>query len=276
VDGVAPDVRNTLTKAFEDCLNSGDPDCVKQVLCPIVDEHCVVESYALKQLGLVGSEELENLIEGKRQVVPYFMGYVVAIPDMVFLVHEWKLFQRGGGVSCLMFKFTLSGTQIVAHDTKCNIVDDADAATDAATDAVSPVSHDADEVVGQKRGHGSEDPDSVRFKATTHQGRQDRRQKKQKTLGEFVTDNRVYDKHIAATVDVLVQDAAAVPLPHDAQLVELPPGVASAAAPEAAARTKEALGLQAAAKITMKGVMRFHFNERNQIFKIHCVHFTSH
>lgn len=272
MDGVAPDVRNTITKAFEDCLNSGDPDCVKQVLCPIVDEHCVVESYRLKQLGLVGNEELENLIEGKRQVVPYFMGYVVAIPDMIFLVHEWKLFQRSGGVSCLMFKFTLSGTQIVTHDTKCNIEDDAP----AAVAAVSPVSHDADDAdgagarVGQKRGH-DEDPDSVKFKATTYQGRQDRRQKKQKTLGEFVTDNRVYDKHIA-TVDALVEEAEGVPLPDDAQLVELPPGVAAAPA----AKTKEALGLQAAVKINMKGVMRFHFNERNQIFKIHCVHFTSH
>lgn len=274
MDGVAPDVRNTITKSFEECLNSGDPDCVKQVLCPIIDEHCVVESYRLKQLGMVGNEELENMIEGKRQVVPYFMGYVVAIPDMIFLIHEWKLFQRGGGVSCLMFKFTLSGTQIVTHDTKCNIEDDAD----AAAHVVSPVSDAADAAdatddatrVGQKRGH-DDDPDSVKFKATTYQGRQDRRQKKQKTLGEFVTDNRVYDKHIA-TVDALVEDATHVPLPDDVQLVELPPGVTA----EPAAKTVESLGLQAAVKINMKGVMRFHFNERNQIFKIHCVHFTSH
>lgn len=213
---------------------------------------------------MIGSEDIESVISGKDQVIPYFMGYIASIPDLIFLIHEWKLFNRAGGLSCLMFKFTLSGNQIIPNDSKCKIEEEENSDAGIASSEMN--------LSGKKRNNPPEN--SIKFKYSSYQGRQQDKRKKHKTLGEFVTDNRVYDKHVAQ-VSTLLQDAAQEVLPDEIKPVVVPESV-STTEHKAENMSLESMGLQNALKINMRGVMRFHFNENNQVYKIHCVHFTSH
>lgn len=244
-------------------MNSSDPDYLRQILSDLVEDCCIVESFKLQQIGNVGSEQLESTIAGKAEVLEYFVGYIVAVPDSVFLVHEWRVFERSQGNSCLVFKFSFTGNQIFAHDDKCKIetADSGDVREFADEKSI-------DQLSGQKRPLEN----SIKFKGTgSHQSGRGGK-KKSKTLGEFVTNNKVQQHHQPDVEELRreVRDEA------DRVDPKFEGSSFNEVISQSAISTSDSNPLLPASSMNIRGVMRYTLNDRFRIVKIHCVHFTSH
>jgi len=148
--------REMLAKRFETCYNSGDPDILKDQMGPLFDDvNCEVESFRLTNFRDASTEELEDTIKGKDAVLEYFAGYVRAIPDLLFFVHEWKTLDRPNRTYCVVLKFTLTGHRILHMDSVC-----CDKEGVPAVEEDTIIDENGDFTVGSKR---SRDP-SVKFK----------------------------------------------------------------------------------------------------------------
>lgn len=269
--------RGSIAKRFESCLNAGDSEILVEQLEPMLENStCDVESFRLQNLKDANSEELESAIKGKTAVLEYFAGYPKAIPDLIFLVHEWKVFERPNKSSCVVFKFSLSGHQILQMDTRCKteeeeVVDNSDSddqetAAEQQQGEKSAAAVSAE--VGSKRGR---DP-SVHFieKGYRSGGRQDVKRTRGRALGQFIADNSLQSHHRASLADirkeVSLEEVAADG--SEKYITEL----AAKAGPVMAENNSSVM--QESALINTRGVMRLMLNESNLIYKVHCVHFT--
>lgn len=271
-----PDQRHTFAKHFEDGLNSFDAVMLSDILENMLAEDCVVDSSRLNCENNKGTEELESSVKGMKDVIDYFVGYMVAIPDMVFLVHEWRIFARANQQSCLVMKFSLSGTKIYDFCTDCNV-----------QGATAGSSSDESSVTELSRADLKDSKYSVKFRIMSRTSKYENRKRKRiSTMGEYVDLNQMKDHHV----------------------LELPAEVVAAASPSAAAAintaslddadtqctdieptssvdtydAEEVLGilrvapvvsmLSDAVKVNIVGIMRFHMNESNRVARIQCTH----
>ena len=179
---LAPSAKGQCAKLFEDAMNSSDPMTLSAIFSSFMDPACYMDAYRVESPGCLDSEEtLEVRVIGLKNLIAYFGAYVVAIPDSIFLVHEWHVFERRSG-SCVVFRYSMSGNQIIPHDQRCNIKEVASVPIQA--------------LAGRKR--KVETTHSIKFKDTLRGhstlSEQQRRQRI-RTLGEFIADNRSLPQH---------------------------------------------------------------------------------
>eukprot|EP01033_Poteriospumella_lacustris_P016944 gene16944-12125_t len=179
---MAPSAKGQCAKLFEDAMNSSDPMTLSTIFSSFIDPTCYMDAYRVESPGCLDSEEtLEVRVIGLKNLIAYFGAYVIAIPDSIFLVHEWHVFERRSG-SCVVFRYSMSGNQILPHDQRCNIREVASVPVNA--------------LAGRKR--KVETTHSIKFKDTLRGhstlSEQQRRQRI-RTLGEFIADNRSLPEH---------------------------------------------------------------------------------
>jgi len=256
--------RESIAKRFESCLNSGDSEIlVEQLELMLENSTCDVESFRLQNLNDASSEELESSIKGKQAVLEYFAGYPRSIPDLIFLIHEWKIFDRPNKSSCLVFKFSLSGHQILQMSTRCQSeMVDLESGSDTEKAAAE---------VGKKRSRDT----SVHFKDKGHAGggRQDAKRARGRALGQYISNNAFQSHHRANLADVRKEVSLEGFAADDSEkyIIEL----AAKADPAATdSNDNNSSVMQESAIINMRGVMRLMLNESNLIYKVRCVHFT--
>lgn len=143
-----------------------------------------MDAYRVENPGCLDSEEtLEVRVVGLDNIGIYFNSLLHVIPDSIFLIHEWQVFERRNGQSCVVFSYSCSGNQILPYEQRCNIREVPKVPTAA--------------LAGRKR--KVETTHSIKFKDTARGHstllEQSRRQRV-RTLGEFVVDNRCLPEHI--------------------------------------------------------------------------------
>lgn len=233
-------------------MNSSDPEVLRAVLTEMMEESCVFEVFRLEKSGMESKEIFEQLMDSRDSIIQYFIGYLEAIPDSLFLVHEWRVFERSHGTRCTVFKFSMTGNKISDYEDKCKI-DEEDLLLHLPEDERALV-------LSRKRG---QDP-SVHFKASRAAHRNDKKARV-KTLGEFVTDHYVQDHH-RADVSQLADDAH-----HEADIQDQKENHSHSTHLPCLQCAK----LQEATQVNFRGVMRFTFNEQARIFKVNCVHYQA-
>lgn len=252
-------------------MNSSDPDVLRKVLLDILDEDCVVDSFKLQAVNNIGSEELESCVSGRSEVIEYFIGYVNSIPDMIFLCHEWRIFNRPNNQSCLVFKFSLTGSQIFQHEMKCNVEDINDHL---------PANYENLDVWGEaieasacnNAGKGKQDSEhSIKFRDMVHHRGDLKRRKVTSTIGQYVDLNKVETHHmpeLKELKDDIATEEKIELMPLRSQKIKgaNDPTVSMCISP------RNLQLLQDASKINIRGVMRFTMNDLHRITKIHCVH----
>jgi hypothetical protein len=180
---LGPTTRGYCAKLFEDALNSSDPVELGKIFRSFIAPTCYMDAYGVDSPGNMDSEEtMEVRVVGLENLITYFSAYIIAIPDSIFLIHEWRVFERRSGQSCVVFRYSLSGNQILPHDQSCHIREAAQIP--------------APKLPGRKRKF--ETSHTIKFKDTgrghTTISEQSRRQRV-RTLGEFIADNRVLPGH---------------------------------------------------------------------------------
>lgn len=198
---LGPTTRGFCAKLFEDALNSSDPAEVERIFQSFMAPTCYMDTYCVDYPGNKDSgETMEVRVVGLQNLVTYFSAYIITIPDSIFLIHEWRVFERRNGQSCVVFRFSLSGNQILPHDQRCHIRETAQIP--------------APKLAGRKR--KIETSHTIKFKDTSrgHSTISDQiRRQRVRTLGEFIADNRVLPEH-RPEIDHLQSDVAKEAWPH--------------------------------------------------------------
>lgn len=255
------DLRHAIPKTFEDGMNSSDPAYLREVLTRLVADKCVLESYRLDSKMGEGSEVLESSLDGKESIVQYFCGFIISTPDSIFLIHEWKLFPRAGNQSCMVFKFSFTGSQVFEYEQSCMASDHTKGYQRSTTDSSTGSNSVSDGSEGSDAGNeeGSSSSSKKRATATVtfkESGRntkyESRKRKKIYTIGEYVDSSRIGEDF--------------VPLSGEDSSVEVVSGEESSTATRC----------KLTKKVNICGVMRFHLNAALHIWKVHCVHIHDH
>jgi hypothetical protein len=217
----------------------------------------------LQALNNIGTEEWESGVKGQEEVIKYFIGYITAVPDSIFLVHEWQLFNRAHNTSCLVFKFSFTGAQIFQHESKCNVDTDVVEYTQDFDDlefwAPSDTKSMTAAVVSDDKAAAT--TSSIKFREMSqHRGENKRR--KVSTIGQYVNSSKVNKEHLPVMQD-LKESIAAEPK-HDLYTI------LSVEKKDIEHDAREIL--PAAEAVNIRGVMRFSLNQDHQVVKIHCVH----
>eukprot|EP01031_Cornospumella_fuschlensis_P028159 gene28159-34003_t len=283
-DAKKKDLRPSFPKLFENGMNSSDPVALREVLEGMFAEDIVNESYRLDKHHNLGTEKIEYAIVSKESVVQYFLNFIITIPDSVFLIHEWKLFPRGPDASCLVFKFSFTGSQMYEYESSCLAQDN--------------VSGYVKEPKNAKHSRKRAAAASVTFKESSRNSKYEaRKRNRQYTIGEYVDSNRVTEEYKAQTAanveegaveekegeeeegssdgeeadeaDGLGEDGTHSPSKESADATSLVTATTVSAVSEVTPATMKKQGVR---KINMIGVMRFHINAQHLVYKIHCVH----
>lgn len=254
------DIRHAYAKLFEDGFNSSDPDGFRDILTKMFADHTVLESYRLDNISGKGKEILENATDGTENLIQYFVGYVVSIPDLVFLVHEWKLFPRSSNQSCLVFKFSLTGTQTYEFECPCT-------AEDHTNGYVREASKCEDDKDGSNKKRST-----VTFRETGRNTKyESRKRNKIYTIGEYVDANQLNPSYMESTEESIN------PTEEDSRQAIVGPAVVDLSGVETKPRSDtNVVRRTETRKINMVGVMRFHINADLKVWKIHCVHIHEH
>lgn len=272
-------MRHTFPKLFEECMNSSDGEVLKEAMSRLLVRDCDMEAYRLDNHQNTGEERLEASLHTRDHIIDHFVGMVTSIPDSVFLIHEWKLFPRPNQSSCLVFKFSMTGTQMFEFESPCT----AD-----------------DHTTGYTRSNWVKHSDTadrknvmptIKFREGGRTGKYDaRRRNKMRTIGEYVDMNRLNEDYrpntegnyvsteaVAEQIWDEIQDAVIINAhlddDDDASSLSSPSSRSVDSfeyepkdLPVVNVRRKEIK------KVNINGVMRFHINADFKVWKIHCVH----
>ncbi len=66
-----------------------------------------------------GKERLKACLPKRYSNIQHFSGMMITIPNPVFLIHEWKLLPGPQQYSRLVFKLSLTGTQMYEFESPC-------------------------------------------------------------------------------------------------------------------------------------------------------------
>lgn len=286
--------KKMYAKLFEEGFNSGDKEVMAFILNQLIAEHCIVESSkliidssnnnnnnsndkSLHHLLLPASrEEKEHSIDGKSNVITYFLGYLTAIPDIVFLVHSWKIFQRPSPQhqqqqhACLVFKFSLTGNKVFNIPTKCSYedeaaddIDDVDISSRPSTNSSSssPISQGFNE--DTTTSSSSQPPRSIKFRERSRTSKYDSRKRgKIFTLGEHVNTNEMHNHLLVNPQDEISNEQLKDEMSQ--QMMDI----------DRSDNTGDLL--PSSEKVNIQGVMRFYIDEEQKIYKIQCLHIHGH
>lgn len=230
----------------------------------------MVESFLLRvESDGSTSEEKESCIEGLEAVVTYFMGYIIAVPDCLFLIHEWKIFNRPSPSppyhnthSCLGFKFSFTGTKVFDVDTKCHRL--------AMTDSES-ISSSNSSSISTSAVH------SIQFRERSRTSKYDHRKRgKVLTIGEHIRSNEMQD-HQLINLEEEITNPDLKESMMDVDQTEADNVMSNGEGggpPTTIQSSSSSTGdlYRTAQKVNVQGVMRFYLNEQQKIYKIHCIH----
>ncbi|RYH09704.1 hypothetical protein EON65_39920 [archaeon] len=283
------DVRHTFSQLFEEGMNSADPTKLQQIMNAIMLVDCDMDVYRLDGHHKVGEEHHEASLLGRDHIIEHFIRLMLAIPDLVFLIHEWVIFPRAHHHSCLVFQFSLTGQQIFPLQSPCTAVDDENMRGYHRWLVHPPPPHYA-EASGDSHS-------SVLFREGGAKY-DSRRKNKFHTIGEYVDIHQLPSQAEGGAIggespctsvpsDSSHSNYNAGPLV-DEECVEEPAGSgyvqdivltmdARDGDGEGGWKSQNKFEHPVAAMIqdkhvSIRGMMRFHINPENSVYKIHCVH----
>lgn len=250
-------------------MNSSDADFLRETIESIATIDCDMEAYRLDNYSNSGEERLEASLHSRENIIAHFVGMTSSVPDSVFLIHEWKIFARPNRQSCLVFKFSMTGTQMFEFESPCT-----------AEDHTTGYQRTA----WVRRGDPKRAQSTVMFREGGRTGKYDaRRRNKIRTIGEYVDCSKLTDDY-SPSVDYTHQPEIvehswgtvhdAVPIKNDTCILSeqgespsCPDQLESVTdSPVMTVRRHEVK------KVNVCGVMRFHINADHKVWKIHCVH----
>jgi hypothetical protein len=243
------DKRKLFPKLFEDALNTSDPDAVRSVLSASLSDGCGVDSIKIDiSEGDKGKEILEGSTNGTEAVIQYFIGYVVAVPDSLFLVHEWKLFPRAFGCSSLVIKFSFTGSKVFELPIKQSC---GGSYTHGTSQLEIPLNY----------------KHSIKFRERSRTCKYDNRKRQKKiTLGEHVESNMVTEGHLVSVREIVNSNSCSSSDDNSTSADSLDKSEDSAD-----------IGLLIdPSVVNIQGILRFNFDASNKIFRIQCLHLHGH
>eukprot|EP00981_Chlorochromonas_danica_P011086 scaffold3735_cov242-Ochromonas_danica.AAC.4 len=275
------DLRTRFAKKFEDGMNASDPDYLREVLNDMLDDKTIWESFRMDNLPNCsrGKEVLERSIMGKDSVINHYIGFTTSTPDSVFLIHEWKLFSRPNKQSCLIFKFSFTGSQIYEFDSTCMAEDNTHGYSRERPNNMC---------MGDKCGSST-----VTFREMNRNTKyESRKRPKFSTIGEYVESSRMREDYAPLrdqehSMNSMYLSEETKTQGWDNYVMEttvtidhanvFPTAPLTLSGGELAAGKRDVLVRRKEAKmLNMCGFMRFHINSDHLVYKIQCVHIHQH
>jgi hypothetical protein len=234
-----------------------------------LEPDCVFDSYFINQKRNGETvEALDRTIEGIDEIASKFVGCVVAIPDSIFLIHEWKIFLRPNNSCCLVCKFSFTGQRAFDFSTPC-IIRDFSQREPWDNDSLMEVD-DMTEDHSLGPNNSEEKTHSIKFRDTSKTIKYDNRKRgKMFTIGEYVHLNEMKSGNALNLQEEIGYNDDG----HDSMVFD---DAHSAATESSLHTTTDSLGNQTSVMTESRtmnadGVMRFHINAQNKISRIQCV-----
>ena len=275
------DIRNTFPKIWEEVLNSSNPELVNHIFGEIMDPNCVFEGHIVsQQFDGTSSDQLDFTINGVDAIAARFIACVVAVPDSLFLVHEWKSFLRPNNFCCIVLKYTFTGFKPYDYEIPCALHEE-NIPSSSEEDSIVDLDVSSSDGESRKTSNDYEEAPipSVQFRELSKTIRYDNRKRGRLfTLGEFIASNQISKKLHSLEENNTTPSNGLEKFSLSSLSAEDANSVGSGSGSESPSiqTTTDLSGNQLTTRkagqiVNLRGVLRMHINSDNRIFKLHCV-----